>query len=44
MAYYYEKFAAAGDRALIALGQDPAATHSVDWHTRYQRELRAGYS
>ncbi|EDP65728.1 hypothetical protein BAL199_02849 [alpha proteobacterium BAL199] len=44
VAYYYEKFAAAGDRALLALGQDPAATHTVDWHTRYQRELRAGDS
>ncbi len=42
VAYYYEKFAQAGDRALLALGQDPAATHSVDWHTRYQRELRSG--
>lgn len=44
VAYYYEKFAIAGDRALLALGQDPAATHSVDWHTRYLRELRAGDS
>lgn len=42
VACYYEKFAMAGDRALLALGQDPAATHTVDWHTRYQRELRAG--
>jgi len=42
VAYYYEKFAVAGDRALLALGQDPTAAHSVDWHTRYQRELRAG--
>ena len=44
VACYYEKFAIAGDRALLALGQDPAATHTVDWHTRYQRELRAGDS
>lgn len=44
VAYYYEKFAAAGDRTLLSLGQDPAATHTVDWHTRYQRELRAGDS
>lgn len=42
VAYYYEKFAQAGDRALLALGQDPAAAHTVDWHTRYQRELRSG--
>src|SRR3546814_6012747 len=42
VAYGYEKFAVAGDRALLRLGQDPAQTHSVDWHTRYQRELRAG--
>lgn len=42
VAYYYEKFAQAGDRAVLALGQDPSATHTVDWYTRYQRELRAG--
>jgi len=42
VAYYYTRFAAAGDRALLAFGQDPGACHTVDCHTRYMRELRKG--
>jgi acyl-CoA thioesterase FadM len=42
VAYYYEKFMAAGDRALMAFGQDPDACHTVDCHTRYLAELRKG--
>ena len=42
VAYYYEKFMAARDRALMAHGQDPDACHTVDCHTRYLAELRKG--
>ncbi|NQW11453.1 MAG: acyl-[acyl-carrier-protein] thioesterase [Alphaproteobacteria bacterium] len=42
VAYYYEKFRAAGDRALLGLGADPATARTTACHTRYKKELRAG--
>lgn len=42
VAYYYEKFRVAGDRALLALGVLPSDAQTVACHTRYKAELRAG--
>ncbi len=42
VAYYYEKFRVAGDRALLALGVLPGDARTVSCHTRYKAELRAG--
>ena len=42
VAYYYEKFRAAGDRSLLALGVLPDSARTVACHTRYKAELKAG--
>ena len=42
VAYYYEKFRQAGDRALLALDVSPASARTTGCYTRYKKELRAG--
>lgn len=42
VAYYYEKFRAAGDRALLGLGVLAKDARTTACYTRYQKELRAG--
>lgn len=44
VAYYYEKFRAAGDRALLGLGVLAKDAHTTACYTRYKKELRAGDS
>lgn len=44
VAYYYEKFRAAGDRALLALGILAGEARTTACYTRYKKELRAGDS
>ncbi|WP_281685633.1 thioesterase family protein [Thalassobaculum salexigens] len=42
VAYYYEKFRAAGDRALLGLGVLAKEARTTSCYTRYKKELRAG--
>jgi acyl-CoA thioesterase FadM len=42
VAYYYEKFRAAGDRALLSLGVLAKDARTTACYTRYKKELRAG--
>lgn len=42
VAYYYEKFRAAGDRALLGLGVLAKDARTTACYTRYRKELRAG--
>lgn len=42
VAYYYEKFRAAGDRALLSLGVLAKDARTSGCYTRYKKELRAG--
>lgn len=42
VAYYYEKFRAAGDRALLGLGVLAKDARTTACYTRYKKELRAG--
>lgn len=42
VAYYYEKFRAAGDRALLGLGVLAKEARTTACYTRYKKELRAG--
>ncbi|WPZ36644.1 thioesterase family protein [Thalassobaculum sp. OXR-137] len=44
VAYYYEKFRAAGDRALLGLGVLAKEARTTACYTRYKKELRAGDS
>ena len=44
VAYYYEKFRAAGDRALLGLGVLAKEARTTSCYTRYKKELRAGDS
>ncbi|MDF1791509.1 MAG: thioesterase [Thalassobaculaceae bacterium] len=42
VAFYYEKFRAAGDRALLSLGVLAKEARTTACYTRYKKELRAG--
>ena len=42
VAFYYEKFEAAGWRFLRSLDVDPAKVRTTDYYTRYLAELRKG--